>query len=158
MHVPVVLPLALVVIAFMALACTDGAAEPVAGPPSRQANQPEVQENPETAPTVTVEATHPVTPPRQQQSEAVTASEPSPASEPASCQLVQGDPGQPGEVDLHVEVIADGLEIPWGLAILPSGDLLVTERPGRLRLIQDGEVIPEPFWSSACRCRPRCMA
>ncbi len=64
--------------------------------------------------------------------------------ETASCQLVQGMPGQPGEVPLHVEVIAEGLEIPWGLAILPTGDLLVTERPGRLRLIQDGEVVPEP--------------
>ena len=65
-------------------------------------------------------------------------------SEPASCQLIQGEPGRPGEVELHVEVIADGLEIPWGLAILPSGDLLVTERPGRVRLIQAGEVVPEP--------------
>ena len=65
-------------------------------------------------------------------------------SEPASCRLIQGEPGAQGEVELHVEVIADGLEIPWGLAILPSGDLLVTERPGRLRLVQDGEVVPEP--------------
>ena len=61
-----------------------------------------------------------------------------------SCQLIQGEPGRPGEVELHVEVIADGLEIPWGLAVLPSGDLLVTERPGRVRLIQAGEVVPEP--------------
>ena len=60
------------------------------------------------------------------------------ASESASCQLIQGEPGRPGEVELHVEVIADGLEIPWGLAVLPSGDLLVTERPGRVRLIQAG--------------------
>ena len=66
------------------------------------------------------------------------------ASEAASCQLVQGEPGQAGKVQLHVEVIAEGLEIPWGLAILPTGDLLVTERPGRVRLIQDGAVVPEP--------------
>ena len=66
------------------------------------------------------------------------------ASESASCQLIQGEPGRPGEVELHVEVIADGLEIPWGLAVLPSGDLLVTERPGRVRLIQAGEVVLEP--------------
>ena len=66
------------------------------------------------------------------------------ASETTSCQLVQGQPGPPGQVQLHVEVIAEGLEIPWGLAILPSGDLLVTERPGRVRLIQDGEVVPQP--------------
>ena len=68
------------------------------------------------------------------------------AAEPASasCRLVQGEPGQPGEAQLHVEVIAEDLEIPWGLAILPNGDMLVTERPGRVRLIQNGEVVPEP--------------
>ena len=70
------------------------------------------------------------------------------AAEPASasCQLVPGqsEPGQPGEVPLDVEVIAEDLEIPWGLAILPNGDMLVTERPGRVRLIRDGEVVPEP--------------
>ena len=66
----------------------------------------------------------------------------------ASCELVpaQSEPGQPGEVPLNVEVIAAGLEVPWGLAILPNdnADLLVTERPGRVRLIQNGEVVPEP--------------
>ncbi|MDE0075915.1 MAG: PQQ-dependent sugar dehydrogenase, partial [Caldilineaceae bacterium] len=65
-------------------------------------------------------------------------------SEPAPCQLIQGEAGRTGEVKLHVEVIVDGLEIPWGLVILPSGDLLVTERPGRVRLIQAGEIVPEP--------------
>ena len=67
---------------------------------------------------------------------------PEPPPEP-ECQLIQGEAGQPGEVELQVEVIVDGLEIPWGLAILPSGDMLVTERPGRVRLIQDGEIVPE---------------
>ena len=65
-------------------------------------------------------------------------------SETELCRLVQGEPGQPGTVELHVEVMVDGLEIPWGLAILPSGDLLVTGRPGRVRLIQGGEIVPEP--------------
>ena len=69
------------------------------------------------------------------------AAEPEPTAE---CQLIQGEPGPPGEVGLNVEVVVDGLEIPWGLAILPSGDMLVTERPGRVRLIQAGEVVPEP--------------
>jgi glucose/arabinose dehydrogenase len=37
--------------------------------------------------------------------------------------------------DLAVETVAGGLEHPWGLAFLPDGRMLVTERPGRLRLV-----------------------
>ncbi|ADU37909.1 PQQ-dependent sugar dehydrogenase [Variovorax paradoxus] len=39
------------------------------------------------------------------------------------------------------EILASGLENPWGLAFLPGGRYVVTERPGRLRLIDaDGKV------------------
>ncbi|MDE0410831.1 MAG: PQQ-dependent sugar dehydrogenase [Gammaproteobacteria bacterium] len=40
--------------------------------------------------------------------------------------------------------VTDGLEHPWGLAFLPDGSMLVTERPGRLRIITDGRLDPEP--------------
>ncbi len=40
-----------------------------------------------------------------------------------------------------INTIAEGLEHPWGMAFLPNGDMLVTERPGRLRLIRDGKLI-----------------
>ncbi len=40
--------------------------------------------------------------------------------------------------------ILDGLEHPWSLAFLPEGSMLVTERPGRLRLIVQGRLDPEP--------------
>jgi aldose sugar dehydrogenase len=36
---------------------------------------------------------------------------------------------------VRVDTIARGLEHPWALAFLPDGRLLVTERPGRLRLV-----------------------
>ncbi len=40
------------------------------------------------------------------------------------------------------EVVAEGLEIPWEIAFLPDGDVLVTERPGRLlRIGRDRAVI-----------------
>ena len=97
----------------------------------------------EPSPTVTVVPTETAVPEPQQT--AITESESIPVrTEPPSCELVQGVSGQPGEVQLHVEVIVEGLEIPWGLALLPTGDLLVTERPGRVRLIQDGKAVPEP--------------
>jgi len=40
--------------------------------------------------------------------------------------------------------VAGGFDSPWGLAFLPDGDILVTERAGRLRLIRDGKLRPEP--------------
>ena len=40
--------------------------------------------------------------------------------------------------------IAETLEFPWGIAALPNGDLLVTEREGRLRLIRDDALIEAP--------------
>jgi glucose/arabinose dehydrogenase len=45
--------------------------------------------------------------------------------------------------NLNVETIARGLERPWALAFLPEGKMLVTERPGRLRIVtRDGQISP----------------
>ncbi|MBT9470624.1 MAG: PQQ-dependent sugar dehydrogenase [Pseudomonadota bacterium] len=46
--------------------------------------------------------------------------------------------------DFRIEVLTAGLDVPWGLAFLPDGRLLVTERTGRLRIIQNGKLQPEP--------------
>ena len=42
------------------------------------------------------------------------------------------------QADFRVETVATGLEFPWSMAFLPDGDMLVTEREGRLRYIDDG--------------------
>ena len=44
----------------------------------------------------------------------------------------------------RVTAIASGLEHPWSLAFLPNGDILVSERPGRLRIIRDGALLDSP--------------
>src|SRR3990170_2320292 len=45
---------------------------------------------------------------------------------------------------LRVVKVVDGLEHPWGLAFLPDGRMLVTERPGRLRIAgRDGKLDPQ---------------
>jgi len=45
---------------------------------------------------------------------------------------------------IRVSVITKGLSHPWSLAFLPDGGMLVTERPGRLRLVRDGKLDPRP--------------
>ena len=47
--------------------------------------------------------------------------------------------------DFKLTTVAEGLISPWSMAFLPNGDMLVTERPGRLRVIQNGELVPEPI-------------
>jgi glucose/arabinose dehydrogenase len=48
------------------------------------------------------------------------------------------------ERDLRLVVITKGLEQPWSIAFLPEGSMLVTERPGRIRLIRNGVLNPTP--------------
>lgn len=41
------------------------------------------------------------------------------------------------KVRLRADVVTDSLEHPWGLALLPDGEAIVTERPGRIRILTD---------------------
>src|SRR3954470_4742138 len=47
------------------------------------------------------------------------------------------------KAEIVVETVTRGLDHPWGLAFLPVGRMLVTERPGRLRIVStDGQLSP----------------
>jgi glucose/arabinose dehydrogenase len=46
--------------------------------------------------------------------------------------------------DYRLVTVAEGLVQPWSMAFLPGGDLLVTERPGRLRIVRGGKLLPTP--------------
>ncbi len=52
---------------------------------------------------------------------------------------------QSGSSGLRVEVVAPGLEHPWAVAFVDGGRFLVTERPGRLRLIEPNGTIGPPI-------------
>ena len=75
------------------------------------------------------------------------------ASQAAQAQDTRASPPLPSfpqvyeTADLKIRVVkvADGLANPWSLAWLPNGDLLITERAGRLRMFRNGVLDPEPI-------------
>ncbi|HEY8549859.1 MAG TPA: PQQ-dependent sugar dehydrogenase [Vicinamibacterales bacterium] len=44
-----------------------------------------------------------------------------------------------------VETVVSNVEIPWSLAFAPDGRLFFTERPGRVRVVQNGQLLPDPM-------------
>jgi glucose/arabinose dehydrogenase len=58
----------------------------------------------------------------------------------AQQQTVQSSAG-----NLRIETVAGGLDHPWALAFLPDGRMLVTERPGRLRVVARDGKVSEPL-------------
>lgn len=53
-------------------------------------------------------------------------------------------PTPSGPVAFRVETFVSGLTIPWEMVFLPDGRIFVTERPGRVRVIQNGTLLPQP--------------
>ena len=47
--------------------------------------------------------------------------------------------------NFRTTTITEGLERPWGMAWLPDGSILITERPGRLRIVRNGVLDLEPI-------------
>lgn len=59
--------------------------------------------------------------------------------------LVAQEVWQANQGAYRVVDVVDGLEEPWSMAWLPNGDMLVTEKPGRLRLVRNGVLDPTPI-------------
>ena len=59
--------------------------------------------------------------------------------------VTAGDVITSEQADFVVEQVTGGFEHPWGMAFLPDGSILVTERPGDLRLVVDGELTAKPI-------------
>ena len=51
----------------------------------------------------------------------------------------------PAATGWRTETVVSGLSHPWGVAWLPDGDALITERAGRLRLVVDGRLVAAPI-------------
>jgi glucose/arabinose dehydrogenase len=63
---------------------------------------------------------------------------------PAPTSTSTRTPAPPGRLNFRVDTVASGLDVPWSLVFLPGTGMLVTERPGRVRLIQNGQLQPQP--------------
>ena len=62
---------------------------------------------------------------------------------PAQPYITQGD--VPIERGFRVATLVQGLEHPWGIAWLPNNDILITERPGRLRRVRGFQLVSDPI-------------
>jgi aldose sugar dehydrogenase len=50
------------------------------------------------------------------------------------------------EVKFRVETVVSGLEVPWSIVWAPDGRMIFTERPGRVRVFQNGKLRPQPLF------------
>lgn len=57
--------------------------------------------------------------------------------------VLSQDVYQSAHHDYRVVPVAEDLVQPWSMAWLPNGDMLITEKPGRLRMVRDGQLLPE---------------
>ena len=69
------------------------------------------------------------------------------------CSKEEGDdpvvrqPDSTEKLPYEIEIVAEGLNVPWELVIAEDGRIFFTERPGQIREIRDGKVMEEPLLS-----------
>lgn len=90
-------------------------------------------------PTSTAINSSPAAPASPQETQLASAND-----DPQACTLVPQGAGPQGQVNIRAEEVVTGLEVPWGIAFLPNGDMLVTERAGRIRLVRNGQLQSSP--------------
>lgn len=61
----------------------------------------------------------------------------------STLQVFAQDTFQSAHHDYKVVSVAEDLVQPWSMAWLPNGEMLITEKPGRLRLVRNGQLLPE---------------
>ena len=57
----------------------------------------------------------------------------------------QQAPAAEAKREIALETVASGLDTPWAMAFTPDGRILVTERPGRIRVIDKNGLRPQPW-------------
>src|SRR5437588_12159960 len=50
-----------------------------------------------------------------------------------------------GKTRFRIETVVSGVEVPWSIVFTPDGRMLFTERPGRIRVVENGTLKAEPL-------------
>ena len=66
--------------------------------------------------------------------------------ESSSPQPEQGQTAGQGAIKFKVETVVSGLEVPWSIVWAPDGRMIFTERPGRVRVFENGKLRPQPLF------------
>lgn len=74
-------------------------------------------------------------------------------AQPATSGVLIPEQGNPlelrvGSMPVRVVLVAEGLVGPWDIEFLPDGSMLINEMNGRMRIIRDGQLQPEPVWEA----------
>ena len=146
------IPATLAALACFLIACA--ATGPTAGPatssPATISPSPKSAEAPATPTTAS---------PQSKPAPGVTPTPPDAAGSPEAIAVVKGRVELSGATDasaatitvnrisdrVTAETVVEGLKIPWALAFTPDGRMLVTERPGRIRVVEDGQLLEQPM-------------
>lgn len=51
------------------------------------------------------------------------------------------------EVKFQIETVVTGLQVPWSIVWTPDGRMLIAERPGRVRVVENGQLRPTPIFT-----------
>src|SRR5947209_4358757 len=51
------------------------------------------------------------------------------------------------QTNFRVETVASNLQVPWSIVWAPDGRMIFTERPGRVRVFENGKLRPEPLFT-----------
>jgi len=73
-----------------------------------------------------------------------SAATPTPRPSPAATPTAVPTLAPPGELQFSQQPVAQNLVAPWALAFAADGSIWFTERPGRVRVIRGGQLLPDP--------------
>lgn len=86
-----------------------------------------------------------LTPPAPTPTPVAPTPTPTPVPAPVPAPAPTPTPANTGSIAIDVEVVVRGLDTPWAIDFAPDGRMFITERPGRVRIVKNGQLLAEPW-------------